>query len=59
MIDNFGVYHSNSENPRIPNMNFDKMVKYMDDNDIVKKCKLNAKQFMDEIMDLNSYYKNN
>lgn len=58
-ISRWKMYIKNTENPLIPNINMDKVKKYIDDNDIIKKTGMTSKEFIDEINKLNEFYKLN
>jgi len=51
------MYIKNTENPQLPHLNLDKMKQYIDDNSVIKKLGLSAKEFMEEIKELNNFYK--
>jgi len=55
-LNNYNIYNKNSENPRIPHINFQNMLKYINENNIIQKCNLNKDQFINEIKELNNYY---
>jgi len=55
-LNNYNIYNKNSENPRVPHINFQNMLKYINENNIIEKCNLNKDQFINEIVELNNYY---
>ena len=55
-LKNYNIYNKNSENPRIPHINFQNMLKYINENNIIEKCNLNKDEFINEIIELNNYY---
>ena len=54
----FKIYLKKSENPRIPNMNLDRLMRYIDENDIISKCKCDFNTLKNEVNELNEFYKN-
>lgn len=53
---NFKPYFSKSENPQIPNFNDQKLIRYINDNNIAKKATFNYKLFIVELINLNTFY---
>ena len=57
-IQNYKCYHKASDNPRIPHINFDKMMEYIQTNKIIEKCELqDHQQFIDAFEKLNGFYR--
>jgi hypothetical protein len=56
-MNNFNIYNKSSEKPHVPHINFNNMLKYINENDIIKKSKITDKNiFINEIIELNNYY---
>jgi hypothetical protein len=56
-MNNYNVYNKSTEKPHIPHINFNNMLKYINENDIIKKLKITDKNiFINEIIELNNYY---
>ena len=56
-INNFSIYNKSSEKPHIPHINFNNMLKYINEKDIIKKLNITDKsQIINEITELNNYY---
>lgn len=53
---NYYKYFKNSNNPRIPNFNKNKLLEYLIEYDISKKCNNNFKLFIGELENLNTFY---
>lgn len=57
LINNYKDYIKNTENPIQPHFNMDKLKKYIDENDIIKKINLNYDELINEIEELNKFYR--
>ena len=56
-IQKYRCYHKQSENPRIPHINFDKMMEYIQTNKIIERCDIqNHQEFIDAFEELNIFY---
>ena len=56
-INNFSVYNKTSEKPHIPHINFNNMLKYINDNNIIEKSNIKDKDLIIKaITELNNYY---
>ena len=56
LSNNYSKYFKKSNNPRVPNLNKNKLLEYIIENDISKKCKNNYKLFITELENLNTFY---
>lgn len=54
----FKKYLKTSNNPRVPNMNLDKLTLYIDESNMISRCKCNFETLKNETEKLNEFYKN-
>ena len=56
MNDKWLIYIKNTGNPRVPHINIERMKKYMDDHNIVRKTGITYEEFVDHMVELNVFY---
>lgn len=56
-INRWKIYVKNTNNPIIPHINLDNMVKYIDDNNIISNTNITYEKFIEEIENLNNFYR--
>lgn len=59
MTGKWHMYMKNTDNPQIPHINIDKMKEYMDNNNVIRRIGMDADRIIEEIEELNNYYKYN
>src|SRR3972149_130170 len=58
-ISNWPMYLKKSDKPQIPHINISNILKYIDDKDMIKRLNLTYDKLVEEIEELNKFYKNN
>lgn len=53
---NYSIYFSKSEQPRLPNFNKEKLLNYLNDNNIPEKINYDYSLFINEVENLNNFY---
>lgn len=56
LTDNYSCYFSKTERPNAPNFNKEKLLKYINNEEVAKKVGFNHQRFIEEIRSLNTFY---